>query len=870
MLVATRRHRLCIDDGHIHPRSLRGPGSAGDGCAVGRNGFGTGRDGFGTRTYSPRSSDDAHHDFLRHRQSARAMGMTAAVLSGFVLALVAPALCRLLPRASGWILALLPFSLAIYFGSHAARIAGGKNVLVHQRWVPSLGVDLSFYVDGLALTLALLISGVGALVLIYAGGYLAGHPQLGRLYALLLMFMASMLGLVTADNLLALFVFWELTSLASYLLVGFDHERAEARAAALQALLITGGGGLVLLAGLLLLGQAGGSLELSVLLSQAGIQSHSLYLPALFLIAIGAFTKSAQFPFHFWLPGAMQAPTPVSAYLHSATMVKAGVYLLARLSPVLGGTMAWQSLLVTIGGITMLLGGVLALYRTDLKQILAYSTVSALGTLVLLLGLGTSGAVKAAMVFLVAHALYKGALFMVAGAIDHETGTRQVDRLGGLWRAMPITAAAAVLAAFSLAGVGPVLSFIAKELVFEAVLEGPAWFLLAPAAVLSGGLFVAVGIIVSREPFFGPLRRPPKEPDDSPPSLWLGPLVLALAGVALALLPSWWTGHVIAPAVTAVGGEPTEVKLALWHGFNTALALSVTSVLVGAGLYVRWEHLRAIGSRFDFILRRGPTRWYELGLLGLNRLAQAQTRILQNGNLRHYLLIVLTASVALVGVTLIGRGQLVLSPGWEELQLYDVGLGLLITVSALAAVSATSRLAAIAALGVVGIGVALVFVLFGAPDVAMTLFLVETLTVIVFVLVFYHLPKYRVEHGRLSHLRDLVVAGSVGVLMTALVLIITDAEHHPTISKYFSEHSVPDAHGRNVVNVILVDFRALDTLGEITVLAVAGIGVFALLKLRPQAANAEHAVSDGSTDPESLSSPAASPPVADTDTGRQA
>ena len=765
------------------------------------------------------------------------MGMTAAILSGFALALVAPALCRITPRSSGWLMALLPLGLAFYFASYARQIASGQNVVVQRTWVPSLGVNLSFYLDGLGLTFALLITGIGALVLIYANGYLAGHPQLGRLYSLLLMFMASMLGLVTADNLLALFVFWELTSLTSYLLVGFDHERPAARSAALQALLITGGGGLALMAGILLLGHAGGSLVLSELLTQAGqVRSHSLYLPILMLIAIGAFTKSAQFPFHFWLPAAMEAPTPVSAYLHSATMVKAGVYLLARLSPVLGGTASWQVLLVSIGGITMLLGGALALYRTDLKQILAYSTVSALGTLVLLLGLGTDGAIKAAIVFLVAHALYKGALFMVAGAVDHATGTRQVDQLGGLWRAMPVTATAAVLAAVSLSGVGPVLSFIAKELVFEAVLEGPVWFLLAPAAVLAGGLFVAVGVIVSMDPFFGPERRPPKSPHEPPVSLWIGPMALALTGIVLALFPPLWSASLIAPAVTAVSGQPAEVKLTLWHGFNVALGLTVASVLLGVGLYLGWERLRGIASRFDFVLRRGPTRWYELTLLGLNRLAWQQTRVLQNGKLRHYLLIVLTASVALVGVTLVTRGRLVMATDWQGLQFYDVGLVLLITLAAVAAASAGSRLAAIAALGVVGIGVALVFVLFGAPDVAMTLFLVETLTVIVFVLVFYHLPQYRVEHGRVSQLRDLAVAASVGTLMTAMVLIISDARYHRSISQYFGERSVPEAHGRNVVNVILVDFRGLDTLGEITVLAAAGIGVFALLKLRPTSA----------------------------------
>ena len=376
--------------------------------------------------------------------------------------------------------------------------------------MPALGVNLSFTVDGLSLLFALLISGVGALVLVYAGGYLAGSPQLGRLYAFLLFFMASMLGLVLADNLLLLFVFWELTSLSSYLLIGFDHERAEARAAALQALLVTGGGSLALLAGFLLLGQVGGSLELSALLSRPGaVTAHLLYVPILLLVLAGAFTKSAQFPFHFWLPAAMAAPTPVSAYLHSATMVKAGVYLLARLSPVLGGTDFWVWLVTVTGSATMLVGAYLALRQSDLKLILAYSTVSALGVMTSLLGLGGALAVRAALAFLLGHALYKGALFLVAGALDHQTGTRDVDRLAGLARAMPITALAAGLAALSMAGIPPLFGFIAKELSYEATLHAPASAWVTAAAVLANALLVAAAGLAGLKPFLGKALPPP-------------------------------------------------------------------------------------------------------------------------------------------------------------------------------------------------------------------------------------------------------------------------------------------------------------------------------------------------------------------------
>jgi multicomponent Na+:H+ antiporter subunit A len=762
--------------------------------------------------------------------------MFVAVLSGFGLSLTAPWLQRIGHRATGWGLSLLPLGLTVYFASFIGPVSEGEIFAVAYPWLSSLGINFSLYLDGLSLLFALLISGIGALVMVYASSYLAQHPQLGRFYAFILMFMASMLGLVLANNLITFFVFWELTSLSSYLLIGFNHERSAARAAALQALLVTGIGGLALLAGLLLLGQVGGSLELSTLLRQGEtVRAHALYLPILLLILAGSFTKSAQFPFHFWLPGAMEAPTPVSAYLHSATMVKAGVYLLARLNPVLGGTESWHYLLMTFGAVTMLLGAVLSFLQTDLKRILAYSTVSALGTLTLLLGIDTMLSVKAAMVFLLVHSLYKGALFMIAGAIDHETGTRNLEALGGLRHAMPITALAAGLAALSMAGLPPLLGFISKELIYEAKVQAPslAWFIIS-AGISANILLVAVAARLGIQPFFGQKAATPKEPHEAPLALWLGPICLSTLGLVMGLFPDWLAQPLIAPAVSVVQAEPTEVKLALWHGLNLVLALSLFTVACGVGVYAGRARIRQTLTRFlDAMTKWGPTQGYYFALAGLNAIARAQTQFLQRGYLRFYLLITVATTVGLTGYTLVSRVPFSWpkSTLFSEVRWYEVVLALTILLATMVVVRTSSRLAAVTALGVVGYGIALIFMLYGAPDLAMTQFAIETLSVILFVLVLSGLPRFAKFSTPSNRIRDGLVALSAGGLMTALVLAVTAVPLDSRLAPFFAQNSVPEGKGRNIVNVILVDFRALDTLGEITVLATAALGVYALTKL---------------------------------------
>ncbi|MGH7871085.1 MAG: putative monovalent cation/H+ antiporter subunit A [Candidatus Binatia bacterium] len=759
--------------------------------------------------------------------------MFLAVLSGFAAGVIAPWVYRASGRAAGWLLALVPFGLALYFvGFIAAAKSGGVFSFVYY-WAPSLGIKFSFFLDGLSLLFAILISAVGALVLVYSGGYLAGHPGLGRFYAYLLMFMASMLGLVLADNVIALYVFWELTGISSYFLIGFDHHRESARAAALQALLVTSAGGLALLAGVLLLGQAGGSLEISTLLKNGElVRSNALYLPILLLVLAGAFTKSAQVPFHFWLPSAMEAPTPVSAYLHSATMVMAGVYLLARLSPVLGGTELWVYTLSAVGAVTMITGAYLALRQTDLKRMLAYLTVSALGMLILFIGIGTTQAIAAAMVFLLAHALYKGALFLVAGIIDHETGMRDVNNLGGLRSAMPITAAAAVLAALSLAALPPTLGFVGKEMLLGASLEANESLIIPIALVVAAIVYVATAGIVAIRLFFGMKLPTSIPPHEAAPSLWLGPALLAALGVVFAVMPSLLEESLLRPAVQAIAREPVALHLTLWHGFNLPLALSALSVAGGLAIYARLDLVLYALSRLEITSWWGPQNWYSLLLTGMNVVAQRQTQLLQSGYLRYYLMIIIVTTLALAGSKLFSAVDAARFTASFDAWFHEWVIAGLIVMAAFTATVARSRLAAVAALGVVGYGVALVFVLFGAADLAMTQFMIETLTVILFVLVFSHLPRFAILSARLGLARDAVLALALGGLITTIVLIGSGIQLYPKISDYFIENSVALGHGRNIVNVILVDFRGFDTFGEITVLAVAGIGVYALLKLK--------------------------------------
>jgi multicomponent Na+:H+ antiporter subunit A len=579
----------------------------------------------------------------------------------------------------------------------------------------------------------------------------------------------------------------------------------------------------------------GQSFEISELLARRDLIEQDPRTPwMVVLILLGAFTKSAQFPFHFWLPNAMAAPTPASAYLHSSTMVKAGIYLLARLHVLFAGLPLWFVLVTTVGGVTMVSGAFLALRETYFKRLLAYTTVSVLGLLTMLLGTGTVLAVKGAMVFLVAHAFYKASLFLVAGAVDHATGQKDVEKLGGLAREMPLIAVAALLAGLSMAGVLPTLGFLAKEELFTASLAAPKAFFLTTASVLAGLWMVTVAILVGWQPFFGRTSITDLVVHPVSVSLWLGPLLLAVLGLGTGLFPALLADSFIAPAISGVLQTPTEIHLYLWHGFTLPLALDIVALVGGATLFLFLGSVRGALRSADGLFARGPTWWYELGLKGLNGVASGQTRFLQNGYLRYYLITIVITTTFLGGTFLWVAGGVPMEWGdiWD-FELHELGVALIILAAAATAVHARSRLAAIASLGVLGYAMGILYVMFGAPDLAITQFLIETLTVILFVLVFYRLQAYQRLSSRRARVRDVVISLSAGTLMTLLVLLAGSTQWFPSISSYYNENSVSLAHGRNVVNVILVDFRGIDTLGEITVLAIAALGVLALLKLWP-------------------------------------
>lgn len=772
-----------------------------------------------------------------------------ALMLPFLGAVLAPLLTRILKHNAAWILALVPLWIFFHFAGFLGRVADGETIRGGYSWIPSLNVDFSWYLDGLSLTFALLISGIGTLIVLYSGGYLRGHPQQGRFFSFMLMFMGAMQGLVVSDSFLMLFVFWELTSITSFLLIGFDHSREASRRAALQALVVTGLGGLSLLAGLLVVWNATGHNAMSDLL-QAGsaLRDSPVYMAALLLLLGGAFTKSAQVPFHFWLPNAMEAPTPVSAYLHSATMVKAGVYLVMRLNPVMGETAAWETILPLFGGATLITGAVLAMRQTDLKLMLAYTTVASLGLLVMLTGFGSEKAVEAAVLYLIAHSMFKGALFMVAGLIDHEAGARDITRLGGLRRAMPVTFAAGLLAAFSMGGLLPFFGFLAKEEIYAALGFANGWSsTLTIVAVCGNALMFAIAFAVGLKPFLGEERPTLKHAHEGPVLLWLGPLVLAVSGLLAALL--YGTAHAFfsSPMASAVAGTPVAVEISVVPHFGLPLLLSAVTIALGVTAYLAQERLRAMVAAGLIAIGWGPDRGFDQAISGLLRLSHRVTGVVQNGRLDIYLTVTFIVLALAILVPIVAFSELPAVPAFPELAFYEWTVIAIAVIGLGAVVYTNDRLTAIVSLGIQGFAVALLFMLMGAPDLSFTQFMVETLSVVILALVMTRLRLTPTDHRPAAQkLMDMVIAGACGLGFGLLLLKVTQLPFDDTLTAFFNTHSRVIAHGRNIVNVIIVDFRGLDTLGEIAVVMITGLAILALIRIRSKRAEpAENAATGG-------------------------
>ncbi|WP_067560962.1 monovalent cation/H+ antiporter subunit A [Halofilum ochraceum] len=718
--------------------------------------------------------------------------------------------------------------------THVPAVMRGEVIQIGWEWIPALGLNVNFFLDGLGLLFAGLILGIGLLIMIYARFYLAKEDPMGNFYTYLLLFQGAMVGIVLSDNILLLLIFWELTSLTSFLLIGYWRHLPEGRQGARMALIVTGSGGLALIAGMLLLGNIVGSYDLTDILQHDPYEIHNspLYVPALLLILIGCFTKSAQFPFHFWLPHAMAAPTPVSAYLHSATMVKAGVFLLARLWPVLSGPDIWFYLVATTGLITMVVGAYIALFKDDLKGLLAFSTVSHLGMMTMLLGFATPMAAAVAVFHIINHATFKAALFLNAGIIDHETGTRDTKRLGGLLLLMPITATLAVIAGASMAGIPPLNGFLSKEMMLEEVSHtawlGQGWLL--PLAVTAGALLsVAYSFRYVVHVFFGPQRDDyPRKPHDPPAGLWLPPAFLVGLVVLIGLFPDVIAGDLVRATTGAVtqGGAP-DVHLYLWHGFTPALLMSVIAVAGGAIALWRYDRVRAwwyagphpeAKALFDRVVAAA--------VAGSKRLVLG----LHNGSLQRYLALLISAALVLGFTGFFGATH----DSGERALLSASPVAVIIWLVLLAACAMViryqrDRLLAVIGVGVVGLIVAAMFVYFSAPDLAMTQISVEVVTTILILLALYFLPKETpVESSPLRRRRDALLAGLTGLGTGGLAWAVMTRDF-TSLSSFYLENAHDLGGGDNVVNVILVDFRGFDTFGEIIVLGIAGLTIFALL-----------------------------------------
>jgi multicomponent Na+:H+ antiporter subunit A len=760
------------------------------------------------------------------------------LLLHLLAAMLAPVLVRWWGRQAFLALALVPAASFGWLLAQLTTVTGGGEVRETTPWIPTLDLDIALRLDALALTFALLVTGVGALVLVYCARYFEpGDDGTARFAGNLTAFAGSMLGLVVADDLLLLYVFWELTTVFSFLLIGGGGSRLAARRAASQALILTTAGGLAMLVGVLLIGEASGSYLLSEVVASPG--SGTGMVAGTVLVLVGAVTKSAMVPFHFWLPAAMEAPTPVSAYLHAAAMVKAGIYLVARLAPGFADLPGWRPLVLGLGAATMLVGGYRAIRQTDLKLLLAFGTVSQLGFLMVLVGAGSYEMAAAGLAMTLAHGLFKSTLFLTVGVIDHATGTRDLRKLSGLGRRLPVLAAIGGLAALSMAGVPPMLGFVGKEAAFTALLDGglpdPTAAQVELAVLVVGSALTAAYTLRF---WWGAFARKPGLPDPAPaelahrpgPLFLAAPAVLVLAGVVLGPASPLLAPLVAGYAETLPLLAPEAEKLALWHGWQPALLLSLVSLVAGAALFAARRPVTRLQRRFAVGASADEGYWNVVQ--GLDRLSVLVTGTTQRGSLPAYLGTILVVLLALPGTILITR-----APWPDEWRAWDTPvqalIGVVVLIAAGLALRIRQRLSVVLVVGVTGYGIAVLFALQGAPDLALTQFLVETLTLVTFVLVLRKLPKDISErHRPRERAFRGVLAVAVGLLMGAVGAVALASRTATPVSAAYPEEAYDFGGGKNIVNVTLVDIRAWDTLGEISLLVVAATGVASLVFLR--------------------------------------
>ncbi|MGX5663677.1 monovalent cation/H+ antiporter subunit A [Diaphorobacter nitroreducens] len=778
------------------------------------------------------------------------MPLTLLILLPFVgslLAAVLPANARNTESTLAGLVALFcTVQTALYF----PQIAEAGVLREEITWLPALGLNLVIRMDGFAWMFSMLVFGIGTLVVLYARYYMSPADPVPRFFSFFLAFMGAMAGVVLSGNIIQLVFFWELTSLFSFLLIGYWHHREDARRGARMALTVTGAGGLCLLAGMLVLGHIVGSYDLDRVLGAAElVRDHPMYLTALVLVLLGAFTKSAQFPFHFWLPNAMAAPTPVSSYLHSATMVKAGVFLLARLWPVMGGTEPWFWLVGGAGLATLLIGGYAAMFQNDLKGLLAYSTISHLGLITLLLGLNSSLAAVAAVFHIMNHATFKASLFMAAGIIDHESGTRDIRRLSGLRRMMPVTATLATVASAAMAGVPLLNGFLSKEMFFAETVffdAAPAVAQILPIAATVAGMFsVAYSLRFIVDVFWGPPATDlPHEPHEPPHWMRVPVELLVCACLVVGVLPAWSIGQYLnAAALPVVGGELPAFSLAVWHGFNTPFMMSLVALVGGTALYMvlRWERKQGRINAAPLMHRVSGRGVFEAVLVQITRWGHSGRRLLSTRRLQWQMLwLVLITLVGAAmplytrGLQLGDRGTLPLSPAFVLIW----ALGMVCAVAS-AWQAKYHRLAALTLMGGAGLCVCITFLWFSAPDLALTQLAVELVTTILILLGLRWLPK-RDESlpaspasaalARTRRVRDLLLAVAAGGGMAWLAFAMMSRPFAQSTSTFFLERALTEGGGTNVVNVMLVDFRGFDTFGEIVVLGIVALTVYALLR----------------------------------------